>query len=96
MDEQRISNRRRTLKEGRVILSDSTLLDCTIRDMSEGGARIQFGGLTNLPREFRLLLVSSNTVVPVGLAWQRGEFAGVYFTGPEEPAPARTRRKPGT
>lgn len=95
MNEQRASHRRRMLKEGRVILSDSTLLDCTIRDMSESGARIQFGGLTNLPQEFRLLLVSSNTVIPVSLAWQRGELAGVYFTGPEEAAPARARPKAG-
>ena len=88
-EEHRTSVRRRTLKEGKVILSDSTVMDCRIRDLSEGGARLEFGGLTNLPKEFRLLIVSSNTVVPAAIAWQRGQNVGVFFTGPEQPAPAR-------
>ena len=89
MEEHRISLRRRTLKEGKVILTDSTVIDCRIRDISEGGARLEFGGLTNLPKEFRLLFVSSNTMRPAAVAWQRGASVGIYFTGPEQPAPAR-------
>ncbi len=89
MVEHRGSIRRRTLKEGKVILTDSTVMDCRIRDLSEGGARLEFGGLTNLPKDFRLLIVSSNTIVPVSLAWQRGQAVGVFFTGSEEAAPGR-------
>jgi hypothetical protein len=89
MEEHRNSIRRRTLKEGRVILTDSTVIDCRIRDLSESGARLEFGGLTNLPREFRLLIVSTNSIVPVAVAWQRGQLVGVYFTGAGQPAAAR-------
>jgi hypothetical protein len=83
------SLRRRTLKEGKVVLSDWSVLDCLIRDLSETGARLEFGGPTELPQSFRLLIVSSHILVPVDLAWQRGQAAGVHFTGPGRDAPAR-------
>ena len=86
----RSDHRQRTLKAARVYLSDSSTLDCTIRDISKGGARLVFGDAFSLPEEFRLLLVSTNTIVPAKLLWQRGKQAGVAFTGPEEPAHART------
>lgn len=89
----RSAHRQRTLKQAKVILTDWTTVDCTIRDISEGGARLVFGDAFSLPSEFRLLLVSSNTIVPVQTLWQRGLSAGVAFTGPEEPAHAR--HKPG-
>ena len=63
------------------------VLDCTIRDVSDTGARLQFGGPTELPTEFRLLIVSSNQLVPAQLAWQRGLAAGVHFTGPGRDPP---------
>jgi hypothetical protein len=85
----RSSHRQRTLKAAKVILTDWTTMDCTIRDISAGGARLVFGDAFTLPEEFRLLIVSSNTIFPARLLWQRGLTAGVGFTGPEEPAPAR-------
>jgi hypothetical protein len=89
MDEHRVSPRRRTLKQGKAVLSDTTVLDCMIRDMSETGARLEFGGITQLSPEFRLLVVSSNLLIPVELRWQRGPLAGVAFTGPGKPPTGR-------
>ncbi len=83
------AGRRRMLKQGKVILTDWTVLDCIVRDISETGARLAFGGPTSLPKEVRLLVVSSNEMFPGEVAWQRGLNAGVYFTGPPQPAPAR-------
>jgi hypothetical protein len=71
------------LKEGKVLLSDWTAIDCTIRDLTPEGARIVIGGATTLPAEFRLVTVATATMVPVKLLWQRGLSAGVAFTGPE-------------
>jgi hypothetical protein len=70
-------------------LTDWTAIDCLIRDLSEGGARLVFSDTVSLPEEFRLLTVSTNMIVPARLLWQRGLSAGVAFTGPEKPAPAR-------
>lgn len=79
---RRNSPRRRVLKEGKVILSDWAVIDCLVRDLSENGARLEFGGPTELPKAFRLFITSSNMLIPAELAWQRGLAAGARFTGP--------------
>jgi hypothetical protein len=84
--EHRRLRRQRTLKAAKVVLTDWTTIDCTIRDLNEGGARLVFGDAFTLPGTFRLLTVSTNTIAPVELRWQRGKEAGVAFAGPAEPA----------
>ncbi len=65
-----------------MILSKSTLIDCVIRDMSDTGVRLEFGGLTQLPSEFKLRVAASGAEAVVELAWQRGLSAGVWFDAP--------------
>ena len=77
--EKRGAARRRMLKPGRVILSDSTTISCIIRDMSDTGARIVFGGPVSLPASFRLAMVNADNVYAVDLIWHRGFAAGVSF-----------------
>jgi PilZ domain-containing protein len=86
MDERRKSYRRRTLKSGKVILSDWTVMNCLIRDLSEAGARLEFGALVQLPPEFRLVVDSSSIRMHVALDWQRGLLTGVRFIGPADSA----------
>ena len=85
-EHHRSAHRKRTLKAAKVVLTDWTTIDCTIRDISATGARLVFGDAFALPEEFRMIVVMTNTIVPVRLLWQRGLTAGVSFTGPEEPA----------
>lgn len=85
-DEHRDLHRQRTLKRARAVLADRSTIDCTIRDISESGAHLVFGDAFELPETFRLIIVTSNTIVPVHLEWQRGKEAGIAFTGPEEPS----------
>ena len=87
--ERRQTRRIRSLKEGKVVLDDWRTIDCVIREMSDGGARLEFPTVANLPVEFRLLVVSTNTLAPAARVWQRGSRAGIKFTGPAKPAPAR-------
>ena len=91
MEERRSTNahRRRTLKKGRVVLSDSTVMDCLVRDLTETGARLEFAAPVGLPPDFRLLVVGSNLLMPSALSWQRGLSAGVHFTGIGQPAPPK-------
>lgn len=87
--DKRRSPRRRQLKDGKVVLSNWTTLDCTIRDMSETGARLTFGGPTGLPEMFKLLFVSGHCMRDARTVWQKGLSAGLEFVGPEYPPPAR-------
>jgi hypothetical protein len=88
-EHHRSAHRQRTLKAAKVVLTDWTTIDCTIRDISATGARLVFGDAFKLPEEFRVLTVMTNAIVPVRLLWQRGLTAGVAFAGPEEPAAGR-------
>ncbi len=70
------------MKDGKVILSASTLMDCVIRNLGEGGARLEFGGPTLLPPEFRLRSVTAGTEAAAELVWQHGCSVGVRFDTP--------------
>ena len=79
--EERRSNpsRRKLLKTGRILLSKWASIDCTIRDLNDSGARLEFANPTELPTEFKLKILATDQVVPVELVWQRGLAAGVRF-----------------
>jgi hypothetical protein len=91
--EHRRGRRRRMLKAGKIIVSDTSMIDCTIRDISDGGARIVFGAPTQLPEGFWLMIVSDARMVPAERLWQRGLAAGIRFTGPERAAPPIMSKK---
>lgn len=82
------AHRMRTLKQAKAILSESTTMDCRIKDLTPEGARLDFGTPCVLPENFRLLFITEGVIVPVHVQWHRGNLAGVHFTGPQELAPA--------
>jgi hypothetical protein len=81
--------RRRALKDAKLVLSNWATVDCVIRDQSETGARLEFAGPTDIPDEFRPLIVSTSMLFPVRRAWQRGLSVGVQFIGEARTAPPR-------
>ena len=53
--ERRTADRRRTLKAATVVYNGGhTSLDCTIKDVSETGAKIEMHDLITLPETFHL------------------------------------------
>ena len=55
--ERREHLRRRTLLSAKVVFNNGRgALNCTVKDLSECGARIKLGGWLNLPREFEIHL----------------------------------------
>ncbi len=81
MDEKdnRSSQRRRTVLTGRVVFNNrSSVLDCTVRDLSETGARISFA-VSELPPEFELEIPNKGQRVQARLMWSRGATHGVMF-----------------
>lgn len=83
---RRCQHRVRVLKRAKVVFSTMTSIDCEIRDITAGGARIEFTGPVVLPETFQLMTVSTRQMVPVARVWQRGLAAGVRFTGAIEKA----------
>ena len=56
-DERRRHHRNRTLKGGRIVTNDGhSTFDCTVRNLSEEGAKLVVTSIIGLPQRFRLSL----------------------------------------
>jgi hypothetical protein len=88
--DSRRDRRQRTLKDGKIIINENkSIINCVIRDVSTTGAKLKIPATTELPKEFKLLLVSDNRIVPVARVWRRGDLVGVHFLAEPVRAPPR-------
>ncbi len=80
MNDRRSSQRRRTVLKGRIVFNNRcSILDCTVRDLSDTGARIYFADVSEIPLEFQLEISNRRMRVPGRLVWSRGANHGVMF-----------------
>ena len=83
MDDRRKVPRRRVLKEGKIVYADGLrVFDCTIRDISENGARLLIANTVGLPDKFQLFEKSSGLLYPASVVWRQANAIGVQFDGP--------------
>ena len=83
MDEKRKIARRRVLKEGKIIFADGMrVIDCTIREMSDSGARLLIANTVGGPETFHLFEKSSGMVYPTSVSWRQARAIGVKFDAP--------------
>lgn len=83
MDDKRKVPRRRVLKEGKIVYADGLrVLDCTIRDISDDGARLLIANTVGLPETFQLFEKASGLLYPASIAWRQPNSIGVHFDGP--------------
>jgi hypothetical protein len=88
-DEKRVAVRRKVLKAAKIITVDmKTVLDCTIRDMSDTGAKLNIEVSAAIPKEFLFYLLSDNTIRDASLVWRRAGQIGTHFTSQPKPAPS--------
>lgn len=81
MDEdKRRAERKRTFIAGRMRFGRGALSSpCTVREMSETGARISFEPGVTLPQHFTLELPGRDFTREVELRWRHGDSAGIAF-----------------
>lgn len=83
MNELRSEPRIRTRKGGRIVCPDVSMsYDCQIRDLSEGGARIEINQWCSFPKNIiveigRLELVEA--IYEVEVCWTDARYLGVKF-----------------
>ena len=71
--------RRTVLKGARIIFNErQSTLNCRVRDMTVGGARLDLSTQQLLPHEFELQ-VAGSPIRRCGLRWAHGNFVGVSF-----------------
>lgn len=85
-EERRLGRRRRVFLSGKIVYGDFAIhVDCTVRDLSEGGAKVLLGSPdTSVPARCHLLDVGKKTIIPVRVAWRRGAYIGFEFAGDAE------------
>jgi hypothetical protein len=80
---------RRTVVENAWIIDKKggwSLIDCTVRDLSEGGVKLQIDPALDIPSHFDLLFGNELEIIPVRIRWRRRNFMGVEFAGPRRAA----------
>jgi hypothetical protein len=74
--------RQRVLKEGKITDSElRCLANIVIRDLSEGGARVQLSAIQFIPDKFGLYIVGERLVYPAVARWRKERTLGIQFIG---------------
>jgi hypothetical protein len=80
--EKRQFQRRRTLLNATALFNDGQFsFPCNIRDISEGGMKLNISDTFVLPDTFELHVPSQRALHQVRLRWRRAEDVGVAFCG---------------
>lgn len=90
-DEPRHTARRRMLKAGMICFNDRhSTLPCTVRDLSDEGARLRLNGSVDAPDTFELFIELDGVWVECEVVWRSNNEIGVAFTSPKiQEAPRR-------
>jgi hypothetical protein len=82
--DRRQTPRRRVLKQAKAVFNGfRSVIDCTIRDLSTGGARIACDQVIALPDWFHLVMMPERDMREVRVVWRRPGEAGLQFvSGP--------------
>jgi PilZ domain len=89
-DNKRIAPRLRVLKGAKIVsLNQWSVVDCTVRDLSETGAKLLCADPMAIANEFRFLLPAENTIRTAKVVWRRPDMIGITFTSDKTRAPVR-------
>ena len=84
MDSKRGSPRQRVLKSGKIVFAGGSIsVDCTIRNLSEAGARLQIPTTVAIPDRFTLVDAHARTRREATVIWRKGDQIGVRFDLPK-------------
>jgi len=74
--------RNRVLMEGKLTYAlGARSIDCTIRDLSDTGARVRLAGAEPMPEQVVLIQMRSGVAFDATVAWSRDRDLGLTFTG---------------
>lgn len=78
----------RVLKSAKVVGSvDWSIVNCTLRELTNETATIVCGHQAAIPNEFRLMIPSDNSIQHARVTWRKDSQVGMAFTSDRETAP---------
>lgn len=78
MNEHRAAPRHRVLKAGTISFGGS-VIDCTVRNLSETGAALEVVTPLFIPNRFTLIIPSEPLKRPCHIVWRRERRIGIAF-----------------
>jgi len=91
--DRRCVARRRVLKGGLVAFSERhATLSCTVRDLSDAGARLRLGGAPNVPDRFELIIDLDGLEALCQVVWRKDQEMGVKFLSNPRKVPPRRKQ----
>jgi len=79
MSEKRVAPRHRVFKHGILAFSSGGTIDCTVRSLSDTGARIDVANPIGVPENFVLMIESEHFSRHCHSVWSRDKQIGVAF-----------------
>ena len=91
-ENKRGAPRHRVLKAAKIISTDNkSVIDCTVRNLSETGAQLVIEKTVAVPDKFQFFLANGDTIRDAEVAWNYGDRIGVTFISESRPAPHAMR-----
>ena len=85
--DRRLHPRRKVLKRVKAVFNaNRSVLDCVMRDISAGGARLSCDQAQLLPDSFQLVFMAEREMREVRVAWRKLNELGVAFLSPPRTA----------
>jgi PilZ domain len=89
-EDKRRAPRRRVLKGAIVAYNDRrSTLSCTVRDISDTGARLRMGGSINAPDTFLLIIELDGFEADCRVVWRKAPDLAVTFVSPPRKVPPK-------
>jgi len=79
MSERRRIPRMDVLKDAKIVIGTSSVLDCAVRDLSSTGARIRVRNAVELPEAVDVTFDGGHTFRPCLIKWRNLKEMGVEF-----------------
>jgi PilZ domain len=79
MAEKRLAARQKVLKQGTIAFSGGGGVECMVRNVSSGGARLDVANPLGLPRSFTLIIQSDQFMRRCHPVWCSDSRIGVAF-----------------
>ena len=79
MTENRTSPRHRVFKQGTLVFAGGGSVDCMVRNISEGGARVEVDSPVGLPPSFTFLIKADHFQRQCHSVWSQDKRFGLAF-----------------
>jgi hypothetical protein len=80
MSERRKNFRSRVLKAAKFILEPSSVIDCTVHNLTDAGARVRVSHSVDLPERLTMTFDAGRTLRSCRIVWRKPSEAGLEFT----------------